>query len=62
MKVCSDEEYEIVSESTNAQLESKGKWADILEKVVQPYVEVTNDKCVLEEYLLDIRAEPDFVS
>lgn len=35
---------------------------NILEKVVKPYVQVTNDRCVLEEYLLDIRAEPSQVT
>jgi len=44
------------------QLSTTGKWAQILEKVVEPHLNVTKDSCVLEEYLLDTVIEPSEVS
>lgn len=61
-RICTDDEYDAVSEMSDYQLSTTGKWSDLLEKVVEPVCRVTKDSCVLEEYLLDTVVEPKKVS
>ncbi len=60
--ICTDEEYDDVCDLSDYQLSTTGKWAPILEKVIEPQMKVSKDGCVLEEYLLDTVVEPTEVS